>query len=972
MKTKFYLTIIALFAIVVSKAQQELPIGVSKDWYSQSAAGIEKLNYNFIKRAHSFTSANINQQLAFSIYPKGYSVSNKKQNWSAEFLINEIQSTTAISQNGSQLNFHTPSMDVEYINNEEGLRQNFIVHQKPAGKNPLRISIQINTSLQSALTSTNTLVLHTPGNRKDVKMIYDGLKVWDANKQQLAATMTLDETNNQLNITVNDAMATYPVTIDPINRIPEWSTSANGVLPALLTNLQLQVETTYGYTVAGLGDINGDGYDDVAISAPTMADVITGTGSLTGVGAVFIYLGSATGLKNTPDKILQPTTAVDGALFGYSVDAGDITGDGKNDIVISAPMDSYQTTASSLLGPTTVSVRAGKVYIYNSENLFSAPNPTPFLELKLQGATHFKKGLTALLGNTTFNALYGFSVAVTKDLNGDNKADIIIGSPAYVGVDLLAVQNGAAFIYYSNNLSTTTPAQLNPPDMSLLGISGLPLANTKGLLFGYSVDGAGDFDKDGNPDVVVGAPAGVDLSSLGGIFSGQVLGGSAYVFYGNGASINTTATVKLQASSSGLLSSAANLFGFKVKGVENVNGNKNGNILIGAPGGSLITNALSSLEVKAGEVHVFKQKNPGVTGTFTSTQTLSSPRASSILSILTGQTINLSILYGASIDNMMDVNCDNIADIIIGEPLSTAVPLIGADVVGGAAYIYLGRADGSYSTTPYWDLYTEASPLLGVNATSLLGYSVAGAGHTKGSGSGVRSLVGGPTNALDFGTGLLNLNNTISTTLDFAVDNNGLGKSYSFTFSNCNVTLPVTLLSFKGQAVNKTVPLNWVATAEINFSHYELQRSADGVHYETIAVVMAKNEQQTEYAYTDKNPFNGVNYYRLKMIDNDKKYTFSSIVIVRFQDKAAVDITVAPNPVQQDINIKITGLPTGTYAIAINNAAGQIISTKSVAVTSDMEKFTMQRKGGMVSGVYWVTILDAMGQPVKSIRILLQ
>ncbi len=259
-----------------------------------------------------------------------------------------------------------------------------------------------------------------------------------------------------LTITADDRLAAYPVTIDPLNRAPEWTTSADGVLPGLLNNLQLQVQSTYGYTVAGLGDINGDGYDDVAVGAPAMADVITGSGSLAGVGAVFIYLGSAAGLSATPDKVLQPTTPVAGALFGLSITAGDITGDGRNDIIIGAPLDSYQTTAASLLGPVSVHVTAGRVYVYRSEDLFTAPVPSPFLQIRLQGTSFFSTGIAGLLlSNVNVNPLFGYAVSVTKDLNGDGKNDLIIGAPAYMSANLLSAQSGAAFVYYSNNLGTT-------------------------------------------------------------------------------------------------------------------------------------------------------------------------------------------------------------------------------------------------------------------------------------------------------------------------------------------------------------------------------------------------------------------------------------------------------------------------------------------------------------------------------------
>ncbi|RYZ26219.1 MAG: hypothetical protein EOP49_43655, partial [Sphingobacteriales bacterium] len=140
------------------------------------------------------------------------------------------------------------------------------------------------------------------------------------------------------------------------------------------------------------------------------------------------------------------------------------------------------------------------------------------------------------------------------------------------------------------------------------------------------------------------------------------------------------------------------------------------------------------------------------------------------------------MLFGTAMDNMRDVNCDGYGDIIVGEPLSTGVGLIGANAVGGAAYVFLGKADSTYVASPYWSLENTVSQGLGVNAASLIGYSVAGAGRTYGSARGVRALVGAPGKALDFSTGALALGNTLGTLFDFAAGGNGLGKSYSYGF----------------------------------------------------------------------------------------------------------------------------------------------------------------------------------------------
>jgi hypothetical protein len=1001
------LTLLALLMLVNAQAQlqKELPAGATTDWYANAQNSIRKVEYSFYpaSTAGHFRATNAGNRLGFDLRPDGYSVYNisKEKNgssWKADlsvFSIGRKNATASVQkqapaiQNGTMLTFRSGIADVQYINDVKGLRQNFIVNQKPAGEGQLYTTIKVKSELQGENQGENKIVFHTPGNAKDIKLIYDELKVWDASNRILHASMSFNKETNEVTIAVNDEQAVYPVTIDPLNRTPEWTSSADGLIPGLL--FELQVESLYGLTVAGLGDVNADGFDDVAISAPSMADVITGSGNLTGVGAVFIYFGSATGLPAAPSRTLQPTTAVTGALFGYSVAGGDITGDGVNDIIIGAPLDRADVDLGGSTG--VVNVTVGKVYIYQGGSL-TGSNPTPLLSVTLS---------TPLISSSTLaiaNPLFGFSLDVANDMNADGKGEIIVGAPTYVRNNgLSAVKTGGAFVFLSNASNTfTTVRSLEPPTGALLGlldevedilvpIVGIIVWNTvlepllspllngqvEGLLFGYSVDGAGDYNNDGFRDVVAGAPAGVNLGGLAAVLSGQILGGSAYVFGGNGTAtgVNTAPIARLQAQATGLLSNAANLFGYEVRGVTAVNGVRNGNILVGSPAGAVLSNVLNGLRVKAGQVHVFRKKTAAFSNPVSSDQAISSPRANSILSILAGQTINLSVLYGSSIDNMLDVNCDGINDIIIGEPMSTNVPLLGANGAGGAAYILLGQANGLYNTTPFWDLGVTVSPLLGINATSLIGYSVAGAKYVRGRSQGVRSLIGGPSNTLDFGVGLLNLGNTLGTTFDFVFDDNGLGKSYSFPYITCNITLPASLVEFRGRAIEKTVGLNWTSVTEVNLNRYELERSIDGAHFETIALAFSKGEIRNDYAHIDRRPYMGMNYYRLKMIDNDGRFTYSNIVAVPFSEIIAGDMVIAPNPVRNDINVRIEGMEKGIYRMELVNASGQVVANQSVTVSQFVQNETIQRNGAMASGLYWLNVYNSTSLKVKSLRVLL-
>jgi hypothetical protein len=88
--------------------------------------------------------------------------------------------------------------------------------------------------------------------------------------------------------------------------------------------------------------------------------------------------------------------------------------------------------------------------------------------------------------------------------------------------------------------------------------------------------------------------------------------------------------------------------------------------------------------------------------------------------------------------------------------------------------------------------------------------------------------------------------------------------------------LPVTLLSFDGKVLEITIQLNWKTTAETNFSHFEIQKSADSKEFGTIGNV--KGISQSIYNFTDTNPTEGQNYYRLRMVDLDGTTAFSKII----------------------------------------------------------------------------------------------
>lgn len=185
-----------------------------------------------------------------------------------------------------------------------------------------------------------------------------------------------------------------------------------------------------------------------------------------------------------------------------------------------------------------------------------------------------------------------------------------------------------------------------------------------------------------------------------------------------------------------------------------------------------------------------------------------------------------------------------------------------------------------------------------------------------------------------------------------------------FTIGDNGTALPVELMNFDVQLNDGIAQLSWTTANELNNSHFEIQRSFDGVKFEMVGTKAGQGTSQTlsTYSYLDRLTNTNIEkvFYRLKQVDFDGMYDYSDVRVL-FMNKSTSgrNLVGFPNPTSNEFNV-ILGLQDGTnYKVNVINAFG--VSVFQNNEVYDSNKLLKINAIDWKSGVYLITI-EAEGQ----------
>jgi predicted lipoprotein with Yx(FWY)xxD motif len=181
-------------------------------------------------------------------------------------------------------------------------------------------------------------------------------------------------------------------------------------------------------------------------------------------------------------------------------------------------------------------------------------------------------------------------------------------------------------------------------------------------------------------------------------------------------------------------------------------------------------------------------------------------------------------------------------------------------------------------------------------------------------------------------------------------------------------TLPVTALTFYGKQTDTGNLLYWTTATEQNNLGFNVERSADGINFNTIGFTEGRGNSSVwqSYSFTDKLPLNHKNYYRLKQMDRDGKFTYSAIILLQAAARSTA-VSMFPNPASGKINITIQTNRSQKIQWQLLNNKGQLIKQGNWQLTQGSTALPAIDISAIASGIYYLKLNGSSIQQVTKL-----
>lgn len=192
--------------------------------------------------------------------------------------------------------------------------------------------------------------------------------------------------------------------------------------------------------------------------------------------------------------------------------------------------------------------------------------------------------------------------------------------------------------------------------------------------------------------------------------------------------------------------------------------------------------------------------------------------------------------------------------------------------------------------------------------------------------------------------------------------------SYSLSWA---IPLPVHLASFTAKAAGSAAVLSWTTRDEVNMKEYVVEKSTNAVDFSAIATITSKGGTENVYHFTDDQAGSApMVLYRLKQVDNDGQFTYSTMVSLSFAKEANLTFAVTPNPVTGPLKATISSNNRSMGVLRISDYAGKTFVTKTIIINAGATTVALENEVRLSNGIYLLS-LEANGE-VKTQRFVVQ